>query len=98
VEGIAAEDGCAVEAVVFLRVDVKILLEVLVLLRVGEMNFLRVEIEDGVDFDELDGVGVIHVEGGSEVGGDVGVVSALHSEVGFVEDEEVDVFDLVELS
>ncbi len=74
----------------FCAIDVEICLEALVLLRVGEVNFFGVEIEDGIDFEEFDAVGVVHVEGGGEVGGDVGVVGALHAEVGFVEDEEVE--------
>jgi hypothetical protein len=62
------------------------------------VNFFGVEIEDGIDFDELDGIGVVHMECGGEVGGDVVVVGALHAEVGFVEDEEVEVLDLRDLS
>jgi hypothetical protein len=61
------------------------------------MNFFGVEIEDGVDFEEFDAVGVVHVEGGGEVGGDVVVVGALHAEVGFIEDKEVEGLEFLEL-
>ncbi len=97
VERIAAEDGCAVEAVVFLVIDVEVLLEALVELRVGEMNFFGVEVEDGIDFEEFDAIGVVHVESRGEVGGDVVVVGALHAKVGFVEDEEVGGLEFLEL-
>ena len=53
-ERVAAEDGGAVEAVVFVAIDVEVGLEALILLRVGEMNFFGVQIEDGIDFDEFD--------------------------------------------
>jgi len=91
VEWIATEDRCAVEAAVFVAVDLQVSLQAVVFGGVGEVNFFGVEIEDGVDFEEFCGKGVVHVESGGEVGGDVVVVGALHAEVGFVEDEEVEV-------
>lgn len=97
VERIAAEDRCAVEATIFLAINLQVLLEALILLWIGKMNFFGVEVEDGIDFDEFDGVGVVHVESGGEVGGDVVVVGALHAEVGFVEHEEVEVLEFLEL-
>ena len=77
-------------------IHVKRFLNVSLRLLVFQLNFFQAEIQ-GIEFQELDAIGVIHVESFGEIARNITIVGTSHTIVDFIENKEVSGLENVEL-
>ena len=86
---IAAQDGRPVQTVILLPVDLQILLQTSIPLRIPQMHLLRVQIEHWINFHELHSIRIIHLQSRRQIPCYVSILGPFHAPVRFVQDQDV---------